>query len=471
MRTTFFGLEIGRKALQAQQRALDVTGHNIANANALGYTRQDAVLSATTPYPVPGFNKPGTPGQVGTGVKVDEIRRLRDAFIDIQIRTEAKATGFWEAKQDALRKLEVILNEPSDAGLRTVMDQFWASLQELSKNPESKSVRAVVRQRGIALADTFNHVDRQLTELQADTDSNIRIKVDEVNNIATQISKLNDQIIQIENTGDKANDLRDKRDLLVDQLSKIINLDTVEEKNGGLTLTIGGRVLVTGKNNYAIQAVSVPPSGYADIQWASDGTAVSVQSGTLKGLLDVRDVIINNYIGYMDSLAGTLATQLNAIHRNGRVLNGIGASNLNFFEPEPGATAGTITVSAAVLASENNIAAATQDSAPGDGSNALLIAQLKHSNILLGGTLDDYFRGITGQLGVDSQEATRMVDNQGILEAELQNRRQALSGVNLDEEMTNMIRFQHGYNAAARVVTVMDEMIDTIVNRLGLVGR
>ncbi|MHB1167158.1 MAG: flagellar hook-associated protein FlgK [Carboxydocellales bacterium] len=471
MRSTFFGLEIGRTALQAQQRALDVTGHNIANANTPGYTRQDAVTSATTPYAMPGLNKPNTPGQVGTGVQVDEIRRLRDSFIDTQIRTEAKTTGFWASNQDALKKLEVIFNEPSDAGLRTVMDQFWSGLQELSKNPESKSVRAVVSQRGIALADTFNHIDRQLTELQVDTDSNIRIKISEINNSANQVAQLNNQIILIESTGDKANDLRDKRDLLVDQLSKIVNLSTTEEKNGSLTLAISGRVLVSGKNNYAIQAVNTPPNGYAAIQWAADNTNVLIQSGTLKGLLDVRDITVNNYIGYINTLAGTLATQTNAIHRNGRTLNGVGTSNIDFFEPEPGATAKNISVSAAVLTSENNIAAAIQDGAPGDGSNALAMAQLKHSNILAGGSLDDYFRGIIGKLGVDSQEATRMVDNQGILEAELQNRRQTLSGVNLDEEMTNMIRFQHGYNAAARVVTVMDEMLDVIVNRLGTVGR
>ncbi|MHB8172566.1 MAG: flagellar hook-associated protein FlgK, partial [Thermincolia bacterium] len=389
-----------------------------------------------------------------------------------QIRNEAKSTGFWEAKQDALRKLEVIVNEPSNAGLRSVMDQFWAGLQELSKNPESAAVRKVVRQRGISLAETFNHMNKQLKELAMDTDTNIRIKVDEINNISSQIAKLNDQIIQIENTGDKANDLRDKRDLLIDQFSKIVNISTVEEKNGGTTVTISGRVLVEGKNAYALQAVSVPPSGYADVRWAADNTSVIVKSGTMRGLLNVRDNTVPAYIGYVDTLANTLVTDINFLHAAGRIYNGAPPAGVgfNFFNPT-GTTAGSIAVDSLIIANENNIAAATLNSTPGDGSNALAMAQRKHAPLIAGVTMDDFFRSIIGQLGVEAQEATRMVENQGILTAELENRRQALSGVSLDEEMTNMIRFQHGYNAAARLVTTMDEMIDTIINRLGLVGR
>ncbi|MFZ5640022.1 MAG: FlgK family flagellar hook-associated protein, partial [Bacillota bacterium] len=168
MRSAFFGLEMGRRALFTQQRALDVTGHNIANANTEGYTRQIADMSASLPYTVPAFNSPVTPLQVGTGVDITAIRRVRESFLDSQIRNETTNLGYWESKRDALKKIEVILREPSDNGLRTVMDQFWSSMQELSKNPESEGVRALVRETGITLANTFNQLSKQLTDLQTD---------------------------------------------------------------------------------------------------------------------------------------------------------------------------------------------------------------------------------------------------------------------------------------------------------------
>lgn len=468
MRSTFFGLEIGRKALQAQQRALDVTGHNIANANTPGFTRQQAVMATTSPFAMPAFNRPIGAGQVGTGVMVQEIRRLRDDFIDLQVRQEVNRTGEWEAKQNALQKLEVIFNEPSDSGLRTVLDQFWESWQELSKKPELEAVRSLVRERGIAVAETFNHIDRQLTDLAVDLDASIKIKVDEINNIAGQIAALNDQIVRIEVQGDRANDLRDKRDLLIDELSKIIQVTVSENQYGAVTVTIGGRALVAESTVAQIAAVPGGAFGYVDLQWLSDGTAVSVRSGIIRGMLDVRDSVVPGYRTQLDAMANALVTAANAEHSAGFGLNN--ATGINFFDAA-GTTAGTIAVDANILADLDNIAAASVINAPGDGSNALDIARLKHQNLIGTATIDDYYRGMVAQLGVQSQEATRMVDNQNLLVAQLENRRQEVSGVSLDEEMTNMIKFQHAYNAAARVVTAMDEMLETIVNRLGMVGR
>lgn len=630
MGTTFFGLEIARSALQSQQRALDVTGHNIANANTKGYTRQEALLSASNPFSVPALNRPTTPGQVGTGVQVDQIRRLRDQFIDTQVRTENKSLGYWEARRDALQKVEVILTEPSDSSLRSVMDQFWESWQELSKNPESLAARSVVQQRGIAVAETFNHIDRSYRQLQSDLNDNIKVKVQNINSIAKQIADINLQILPIEAQGDNANDLRDKRDNLLDELSKIVDIRTYENSMGQVNVTIGGRDIVTGKAVSPLLAVqNSANNGYVDIVWSDDRSSAKFTSGELQGLLESRgytDPNTGEFVGVipelrkdLDLMAKTLVDEINKIHKGGYDLNGNQGNN--FFRPfEEGvypnsgiSFAEAMQVDAGVLNSLNVIAAG-DTATKGDGANALEMAQVKHksfmdltkgqSNLLskwqtrqsyatqadgktkvdynlatnifgagglfktsdLGpnayfeikqgaqtlkidltdagglanlpagvstvnelldyinteaaaagmnltatletvsgknylqikandtgedqsiivsefnfvgaatfgwgnanttGTIDDFYRSQLGKLGVDSQEASRMVDNQELLVDQLDNKRLSLSGVSLDEEMTNMVRFQHAYNAAARVVTVMDEMLDKIINGMG----
>ena len=486
MSSTFFGLEIGRKALQVQQTALNVTGHNIANANTKGFTRQQAVMSATKPFAMPSYNRPIGAGQIGTGVEVQEIRRLRDDFIDLQVRQEINKTKEWEAKQDTLDKLEVIFNEPSESGLRTVMDQFWEAWQDLSVKPELEAVRKAVRERGITLAETFNHMDRQFADLAEDIDASVKIKVDEINNIAGQIASLNDQIVRIEVQDDNANDLRDKRDLLADQLSEIVQVSVSENEYGALRVSIGGRALVNESQAFGISAVPNPSNnGYADLQWDSDGSAVLVQSGEIRGMLDSRDNIIPDYRSQLDEMARTLVVEMNSVHSAGYGLDD-DVGGTNFFDPidplDPAypdnINAGNIAVDAAIMASLDNIAAATLPGDPlnpglnaGDGSNAINIVELKHSNLIGTATIDDYYRGMIAELGVQAQQTTRMVDNQELLVSQLENRREQVSGVSLDEEMTNMIKFQHAYNAAARVVTAMDQLLDTVVNRLGLVGR
>ncbi len=477
MRSTFFGLEIGRRGLQAQQRALDVTGHNVANANTPGFTRQEAVLTTTTPFPVPALNRPWGAAQVGTGVEISEIRRLRDQFLDLQVRHENKTLGYWEARRDALRKVEVILNEPSDSGLRAVFEQFWQALEELSKNPESLAARSVVRQRGMALAETFNHMDRQLRELQEDLNSAVEVKVKEINSLGSQIAALNQQILKIEVTGARANDLRDKRDVLLDQLAKLVNFQAHEDNRGLVNINIGGRPLVQGEEFYGLKTESDPNNdGFLKVLWEADGQPVQIEAGTLRGLIEMRDSFVREVRMKLDNLARALVTEVNSIHKNGYNLNGI--NNVNFFDPA-GVTAAMIAVDDKIEADLNNIAAASPNSTPppdyyeGDGSNALKLAQLKQKPIdgLGGTTFEDYLRSAVGQLGVAAQEANRMVENQELLVSQLENNRQAVSGVSLDEEMVNMIRFQHAYNAAARVITTMDEMLDLIISRMGLVGR
>ncbi|HHW39809.1 MAG TPA: flagellar hook-associated protein FlgK [Syntrophomonadaceae bacterium] len=503
MTSTFFGLEIARRGLQAQQRALDVTGHNVSNANTPGYTRQEAVMATTPPYPVPGLSVPAGAGQVGSGVEISEIRRLRDGFLDLQYRGENNALGYWEARWDAIQKVETILNEPSDSGLSKVFEQFWQSLEDLSKNPESPAARSTVLERGKALAETFNYLDRQLQALQKDLDRTIQVKVDEVNSFARQIADLNRQIQKIEVAGQRANDLRDKRDLLLDQLSKDINIQVREDANGMVQVGIGGRLLVEGDRVDELIAKDSNGDGFSEVLWEADPKdGVQVTGGTIRGLIDMRGYLdeagrpaglVPKIRSVLDNMAKTLVQVFNhgITINNQKVKNGhvdgcgldgsTGNTNLFFKEEVNINNAGNIAIADGVLNDLNKIAAAknygnsdTPIYDKGDGSNALELAQLlKQEKIsdLGNATFEGYYQAAIGELGVQGQQAKRMAENQQLLVSQLDSNRQEVSGVSLDEEMVNMIRFQHAYAAAARVITALDEMLDLIIGRMGLVGR
>lgn len=475
MTSTFFGLEIARRGLQAQQRALDVTSHNVANANTPGYTRQEALMATTNPYPLLGMSLPAGAGQLGTGVEVSEIRRLRDLFLDLQYRGENTALGYWEARWDIIQKVEVILNEPSDSGLSKVFEQFWQSLEDLSKNPESMAARAMVLERGKTLAETFNHLDRQLKSLQSDIDSTIKVRVEEINSFARQIADLNLQIQKLEVGGQRANDLRDRRDLLLDQLSKDIRVQAREDAFGMVQVSIGGRLLVDGSRVDELDVEGNDGSGFYRVVWKADRQDVQVTGGAVKGLLDARDGLVQEISKSLDGLVAALAEGFNGVHASGY---GLGGETGNAFfitnDSKGWFTASNIAVNADLEMDLGKIAAASSSGEPGDGSNALKLAQLlkQEKNDGLGGTtFEDYYQALIGELGVQGQQAKRMAENQQLLVSQLDSNRQEVSGVSLDEEMVNMIRFQHAYAAAARVITAIDEMLGVIIERLGVVGR
>lgn len=474
MRSTFFGLNIAQKGLQTQQRALDITGHNIANANTEGYTRQEVIMASTTPVKV-------LQGHVGTGVEITEFRRVRDQFLDVQLRTENKSLGEWDVKSDILGKLEVIFNEPTDSSLRKVMDEFWQSWQDLSKDPQSTAVRDTVMQWGVSLVEAFNHFDNQFTDLQKDINTGINGKVDEINSISRQVSDLNLQIIKAEADGSKANDLRDKRDLLIEQLSKVVDVSVNEDEYGSINVSVGGHNLVTRNFTTEIKFIDneVDPTK-AKLVWVEPLTGkeqgeVRVYGGELEGYIDMRDEVVTSLQTKIDNLVSSIAQEVNAIHNAGIALDD--NPGLDFFTKKDDTkpfSAGNIQMNKQICDDSNLIAAGkTSPVVQGDGSNALEMAQLKDklSMNTQTATFDDYYRSTVAQLGVDAMEAERMLNNQELLTAQIKNKRESISGVSLDEEMTNMIKYQHAYSASARVVNVMDEMLDLIVNRLGMAGR
>ena len=610
--SNFMSLEIGKKSIMMHQAALAITGHNVANANTPGYTRQIPNIVASKPWHAPMLNTNSKLGQLGTGVDIVRIDRIRDSFLDMQIRNENKTAGYWSMIQGTYSKLEVILNEPSEDGIRAVMDQYWQAWQDLSAHPESEAVRAVLAQRGMAVADVFNHTSRQLKELKQDVNDSVAIKVNEINSIAMQLKDLNKQILAISIAGKQPNDLLDRRDLLLDQLSGLIDINIYEDNKGMVAVQAGGRTLVQGIEMNKLSTIQ-DNEGMHMVVWEDTGVKANIRSGELRGLLDARGKtlldqekmpseyreLIPDMLARLNSMAKTIIQRTNDLHREGYSLNNKSTlpDGTNFFiePPEPQDSivdwAQMMKVESFITMDTKNIAAAgeaTWDTAGnkanfGDGSNALRIAQLKHDadnsqlrlasittkeidlaalqgdtlsfQIMFSGqiydisydveltddwseikagleaainlipalngkftveladngaisssiviksndnkfqsiynfspagineaknyhlmrvkdaTVDDFWRAMTASVGVLTQESHRMVSNQKMLLGQLENKKESLSGVSLDEEMTNMIKFQHAYNAAARFITTIDAALDVIVNRMGLVGR
>lgn len=461
----FFGINIARKALDASQYGMDVTAHNIANANTPGYTRQRAILATSPSFPFPGYNRPMLQAQLGTGVEVKSVERIRSSYFDGQIRKENQSLGGWEVKDDALKQLESIFNEPSDTGLQNIMGEFWDSWQQLSKNPESQSVRTSVLEMGRTLASTFNQLDAKLSRLRDNLNDQVSAKVDEVNNIADRIYALNKDIVRIQTTGVEPNDLKDERDKLIDDLSKIADITVGEQDSGTAVIYLNGRQLVS---EYSANHLQATPnglnSGYYDVTWETDGAPVTSYGGELKSLTDTRDTTIQNYRGDLDTLASTMINELNTLHAAGVGLDG--TTGWNFFT---GTGAADIALSTDVDDPKHVAAATDAASVPGDNSNALSIAKLKDTLVVINGdnvTMNDFYRSTITNLGIESQDASRMVTNSQLYSDLIENHRQSVSGVSLDEEATNMIKYQRAYEAAARVITTFDDMLDTLINKM-----
>jgi flagellar hook-associated protein 1 FlgK len=526
MRSTFGGLEIAKRSLFAQQTALQTTGHNIANANTQGYTRQVVNLVASRPMEAVGLMRSNTPGQLGQGVEFDSIRRIREGFLDSQFYNENQSFGEWSVRKDTLDKLEAITNEPSDTGIRQVIEGFWNAWQVLSKEPENVTARAALKEKAIALTDAFNHTGKQLSNLSADLTENINIKVTEANSITSQVALLNRDIFRVEGLGNSANDLRDQRDLLMDNLSKIISVN-ITETESGYDVRMGSVDLVNG--------ITVATELTAD-SLKADLTSKDLQSGEIYGMMVSRDQYLTSYQFQMDSMVKSIAEGqvtvtlpkgsvvpdgtvigtktykgkpedrtlaedtevtvkgINGLHQLGYTLEDPPKTGIPFFTLKDGYktfSAESIQLNPDIEKKVANIAASLrtyEDAAGnekvvrGNNSMALMLAGFQNQKfdfdptssgtpLLTSGTFDEFFRAVVGQLGVQANEANRQVTNTKALVDQVDSRRQSVSGVSLDEEMANMIKYQHAYNAAARVLTTCDEMLDKVINGMGTVGR
>ncbi len=461
----------------AQRQAVETTGHNVANANTPGYSRQEVALVARTPFPPPFARWRVEMGQIGTGVDMAGVRRMHDQFLDLQVRQQLQRLGGYESVANTLSRLEDVLLEPNDNGLGDLLNQFWNAWDELGNAPTSSAARANLISSAQTVASRFQQLFGQLDTLKGELLSQADTLAVKVNTLSTRIADLNGQIATVEQAGNNANDLRDQRDLLLDELSKSVSYESFEDGRGAVSVYVGGSALVSADHANAIKMDG------GSLVWSETGNAVTLRGGELKAILglvsddgnpldDTADGAVTRQLNALNKLAQGIADGVNGLHQTGFALDGT-TTGLDFFTfADPADPAKYIAVNEDLVAHPESLAA-SQGGSSGDGANAQAIAALRHETIasLGGATANGFYEGMIVGLGVESQQASALVANQQIVVDHLEQQRESFSGVSLDEEATNLVRFQNAYAAAAQFMSVVDDMLDRLINVVGAAGQ
>lgn len=578
MASIFGTFNTARTGLTAHQSAINVTSHNIANSSTIGYSRQRAKITTARPISIGG-----EAGQIGTGAQIAAIERVRDSFLDYQVRVETSELGKYSAKSEYLSQVESIFNEPSDTGISTSLSEFFDAFQELSKQSTSSSTRAVVAQKAKVLCDLLNNTYTKLEKLQQDSKDEIKSSVKAINSLLEQLTTINDQIRIASISGDNPNDLMDSRDVILDELSAKFGIDIDKKQFNGNDITgldlvgVGLNPLVNSSPNGEVTRlgyvtnVEIDAAGNGKVTYyingdtSSDANKVEINigqitqkeadeirksgiiltdgegkaltpdgknlNGTTKayggvatgggiiifspskgevaGNIEIQDSI-QNYMNQLDNLAKGLAYSVNAIHSGSLDSNlNVAQGTVDFFvnsadnSKETEISAKNISINLDILKDPSLINTKTNaDSGEGDGARALAIAKLQGTLIAInkvnvpnangnlmtrrefldgklsadglsiendvanGTKVESYFQDLIDKLGVETQYANRIVTNESDLLTSLDLNRLSVSGVSLDEEMTNLIQFQKAYSANAKTITTVSEMLDVI---LGLI--
>ncbi|MCR5494049.1 MAG: flagellar hook-associated protein FlgK [Treponema sp.] len=623
MGSTFSGIELGKRSIMAHTDAITTAGHNISNANTEGYSRQRVQLKEFDPLYNPGLERPERPGMIGQGIDVQSINRVRDEMLDQRITESQNTESYWQTRSDYYSMIEQIYNEPDEISVRSNMDKFWQSWQELSVHPESQAARQAVVSRGESLTDSIRSKWDNLMGIGNLLNSDIQATVEQVNDFANQIAQINGEIVRSKAMGDNPNDLLDRRDLLVDKLSKLANITTDRRDSDEFMVHLEGRVLVQGSiaRNFDLET-PVDNNGYDKLIWKDTGEDAFVAGGKLGALIELRDVDVRNEVQSLNTMTMNFADLVNDVHRdaygannvtgldfftqrsfvenvNGNfdrdgdgnldhsyifrftgttklnpqeqiglegemilsgpsgnvrvayhptdtvetVINRINDSNAevkayldrnsslvlkattakNIENPdfvirhvedsgffltgyagilnqsgEAGAydysqadavtslngaqfavspvlnPAGYIEVNQAIKNDVMSVAAAFKDNSGnvnnGDARAAVEIASIRNSKVMIGHerTFDDYFADSVTNVGLKGEQAETNLNSHMAMMNDLRSLRDSISGVNIDEELADILKFQHGYNAAAKFVTVWDSLLDTVINRLGV---
>jgi flagellar hook-associated protein 1 FlgK len=462
------GLDTAVKALRAHQLAVDVAAHNIANAHSPGFSRQRVLLR---PVGIDGsdhWTRDAFLGRPGYGVDASEVRRVRDLFLDFQVRQTIGSRAQYAALANALGTAELAFDDPSDLGLSSALASFWNAWHDVVNEPESKAARTALVHSAETLASRIRRAWDDLDALRKDLNQQVTLATQDINAKAEEIARLNLQIKQVELNGDSANDLRDRRDLLLDELAEIAQISYAEQGDSTVVVYLGNHELVVGTEFRRVQAVpDAGNPGMAKLVFAADGEDLATASGRLRGLLDARDQALPDLIAKLDTLASALRTEVNALHQTGYGLDS--STGLDFFT---GTGARDIAVNGTLLADPRKVAASASGAA-GDAAIALQIANLQRSAVASLGNVsfDDFYASLVTVLGADTARAEGLAQSSERLVSHLEAMRQSVSGVNIDEEVTNLAASQRAYEAAARVITAIDEMLDVLINRTGITGR
>ena len=624
MSSSFSGIEIGKRSLLAQSQAISTAGHNISNADTEGYSRQRVNIKSFDPLYRPDLSRAETPGQIGQGVSVESIERIKDEFLEKRIVAQSNQESYWKTRDEYYVMIEGVYNEPADISIRTNMDKFWQSWQELSLYPESKTARQAIVTRGESLVNSIQQRHNSLAGIGNIINGDIEATVEQVNSYTSQIAELNIEIEKSKAMGDNPNDLLDRRDLLTEKLSSLINVTSDNRDSDEFMIHVDGKILVQGGKARSFDLETVTDgTGYSKVIWADTDEDATFSGGSLGALIELSDKDLRSELQSLDTMTMNFVDLVNDVHRNAvgannttgldffveqpfvtnalgnfdrngdgvedtsmifrmtgsnqlnlqdqvgiegvitlsgkdgnveipyfptdtvetvinrindsnsevkayldknnelvlkattsedssnpdfviryvedsghflagyaGILNGSGAENAysfdtaNAVENLTGNTqfsvapvlnpSGYITINPAIKNDVLSVAASYPDVAgfaeSGDGRAANDIASLRNSSVMIGEnkTFDDYFAESVTNVALKGEQAQLNYESQVAVMSDLRAMRDSISGVNIDEELADIIKFQHGYNAAAKFITVVDELLDTVINRLGV---
>ncbi len=467
--STFMGLNTALRGLLANQMAMDTTGHNIANVNTDGYSRQRVNTQTTTPMTTPAFN--GTvPGQLGTGVEVASLERMRDSYIDTSIRNQFGATSKHSTLTGSLQQVERAINEPSEQGISAALRNMFGALERVASQPQDMGARTTFARAAQDLTQRVNQTYSQIEAIRSQSDERLTVTINEINNISSQIATLNDGIRDATYTGTQPNDLLDRRDQLMDELASKINFSyTTNATTQEVTITFGTAPITL------VDPVAGTTTALTRTDLDNAYTSGELTNGSAYADEHLYTTVLPGWVTRIDDLVASIVTQFNTQNTAGFDLNG--AAGGNIFDAA-GLTAATFALDPAnsIVSNPRLIAAASSWNGvgePGNSDNVALMAAMRSS--VQAAPINDTWEGyystiVVAGLGSELQQTQRSLETAEASQGAMEARRQSVSGVSIDEEMTDMLRFQHAYNASARILTALDDSLDLIINRMGRAG-
>lgn len=475
----FSSLEIGKRALLAQKFGLDVTSNNIANVNTPGYSRRSAILSETPP-----LNQNGA--WVGTGATANRIATFRDEFLDKEIKTTISKNSGYGIDSDYFNKIQAIFAEPDGNTIGNSVNDFLTSFDQLAQSPENVSLRSLVLDQGKSLAEKFNSLANQISELRNDTYKSMQIKTDNVNQLLSDIADLNKQITASSTLSDsgESQTLVDQRDQKLEDLSKLMNITTSTSDNGAVNVFVDGVSLVSQNDSATIQLVTQvnPATGErtAALQKIDAKSGVTTpfdpQSGELNSLQKQYNVTLDDkdssggfsVAKNLNDFANALVQSVNSKTIQGYGLddNGANPPGRAFFDPSVGyVSAFDIKISADIDGKPRDIPLSGVTGEPGNSDIAQLIGRIQQDRSFLGGeTPDGFYAGLASRIGSAMKEAQNGQSTSQLVYEQMSNQRESMMGVNLDEEAVNLIKYQKAFEASSRIVSITNELLGTVVN-------
>lgn len=439
-------IESAKRAINSSRAGMEVTSHNVSNVNTPGYTRQRIELTSTDVLNLKN-------GMINAGVKVVGVKQIRDEFIEGEIRRISNLVGNYSIEKEILTRIESLLNEPAETGLGNLLENFFNAFDDLSKNPEDRAIRVSVIHTGKALSERFNDIFNSLLGVKKDIISELEAKVGKINQIIEDLGKLNQSAINLRNSGAEINDIRDKINQKLKELSELADLVVSYDKSGSVRVSMGG-VMVVDKN--FIQTIELRfVDGFAKIVSLRDGSEIKLKSGEVFALQSLFNESIPEIKQKFDELAQNLIKKVNDFHKVGYGIDG--STGLDFFI---GTGAGNIQVNKSIIDNPSKISSSINGDI-GNNEVALAISSLRNDVKILG-----FYNSMVSDIGLrtkissDNENLHRMVLNQ------IESQRDAISGVSIDEEMLNMIKFQKMFEASAKLIQTVNEMIDAVLSMI-----